>query len=781
MIDKFPHSQGIRFFFIACGFLFAHAAMPFLPSAAAQGATDRSEVSLFGPPAPEPPAMVSRDDAGRVTMRAVRLDEPLTLDGRLDEQVYSRVPAVSDFVQQEPHEGEPATEQTEAWVLFDDTNVYIAARCWDSHPERMVVNEMRRDNFNIWLNENITVVLDTFYDRRNGLYFMTNPLGALRDSAITDEGVGVNVDWNTVWDAKGSRFSEGWTLEMAIPFKSLRYKQAGPQVWGIRIRRAVSWKNEFSFLSPVDASYQWRGIYQMSSAATLVGIETPQHSRNLELKPYAISAATTDLNAQPSFNNDVAADVGFDLKYGLTKGLIADFTYNTDFAQIEEDQQQVNLTRFSLFFPEKRDFFLEGQGIFAFGGVQARGAWGARAGVDVANLTPIMFFSRRIGLSQDGIVPIIAGGRVTGREGKYRVGALNIQTEESFSGSVPSTNFSVLRLRRDILRRSDIGVIATHRSASLEAADESNSVFGLDANFAFYENLKVNGYYARSRTSGIYRNRGDDESYLGKFNYAADRYGLLFEHLLVGRNFNPEVGFLVRKAFRRNFAQARFSPRPRSIEAVRRFSFEADFDYITGTGGILDTRRIAGSFRAELESGDQAAVEYTRFFEHLTEEFEIADGVILPIGGYSFHGARAIYEFGPQRAVPGFVTFRRGSFFNGRRTEVTGSGRFEVTPQFSIEPRFSINWVDLVQGEFTDKLVSARVTYSFTPRMWVGSLIQFNSATSSLGSSVRFRWEYQPGSDLFIVYSDGRFTDLGGFPRLTNRTFAVKLTRLFRF
>jgi hypothetical protein len=214
---------------------------------------------------------------------------------------------------------------------------------------------------------------------------------------------------------------------------------------------------------------------------------------------------------------------------------------------------------------------------------------------------------------------------------------------------------------------------------------------------------------------------------------------------------------------------------------VRRFTFEGDFDYITGTGSQLETRRIGASFRTEIENGDQTALEYSNFYEYLTEEFEIADGVILPIGGYNFQGARFIYEFGPQRTVPGYLTFRRGSFFNGNRTEVTGSGRFEVTSQFSIEPRFSVNWVDLVQGEFTDKLLSTRVNYTFTPRMWVSSLIQYNSSTSSLSASVRFRWEYQPGSDFFVVYSDGRETGLSGFPYLVNRTFAVKLTRLFRF
>ncbi len=497
-------------------------------SAGAQHSADSSEVVIIGPAAPALPEMVARDDEGQTTLRAVRLEESLELDGRLEEAVYSTIPAVSDFVQQEPHEGEPATEKTEIWIFYDDQKVYVAAKCWDSNPSRMVVNEMRRDNANIYQNENISVILDTFYDRRNGLFFQTNPLGALRDQAVTDEGQGINADWNTVWEVSSSRFDEGWMTEIAIPFKSLRYKRPGPQIWGLNVRRMVRWKNENSFLNPVAASYQWRGVYQLSRAATVVGIEAPFQSRNLELKPYGITTTTTNLDAEPAYSNDFGADAGFDLKYGLTKGLIADFTLNTDFAQVEEDQVQVNLTRFSLFFPEKRDFFLEGQGIFAFGGVEARGVYLSRPDEEKPNLTPVMFFSRRIGLSEDGIVPIFAGGRVTGREGKYRIGALNIQTRESDVGDVSSTNHSVLRLRRDILRRSDIGLIATHRSHSVEAPAGSNSLFGVDANFTFYENLKINTYYARTWTSDLYPSgeKGQD-SYLAKLDYFGDRYGLV--------------------------------------------------------------------------------------------------------------------------------------------------------------------------------------------------------------------------------------------------------------
>jgi hypothetical protein len=361
------------------------------------------------------------------------------------------------------------------------------------------------------------------------------------------------------------------------------------------------------------------------------------------------------------------------------------------------------------------------------------------------------------------------------------LGALNIQTRGIETGNLEATNFSVFRLRRDVLRRSDIGVIATHRTTSLTEGADSNSLFGIDGNFAFYQNLRINGYYALSRTPfPDYQVGGDESSYQGKLDYTADRYGLKLEHLKVGARFKPELGFLRREAFRRSYVQGRFSPRPASIDAIRRFVFEGDFDTITDLTGRLETRVFKGLFRIEFENGDKATAEYARNFEFLPEEFEISDGVVLPIAEYHFQDVRLIYELGPQRTVPGFMTFRKGSFFSGDRDEITYRGRVEVTPQFSIEPRLSLNWVNLPEGDFTARLLSARVNYTFSPRTVLSSLIQYNSSSDSMTASVRFRWEYQPGSDLFVVYSEGR-EDLTLLPLLANRTFAVKFTKLFRF
>ena len=404
---------------------------------------------------------------------------------------------------------------------------------------------MRRDNRNIQSqNASFSVILDTFYDRRNGFLFRTTPLGALWDGQVTDER-NVNSDWNTIWYVKSARFAEGWTLEMSLPFKSLRYRAGSSQVWGINFERRVKWKNERSHLVPIPAAFDRQGLLKLSFAATLVGIETPERSKNLEVKPYASGSMTTNRVADVPFENAGDADFGFDAKYGVTKGLIFDFTYNTDFAQVEADESQVNLTRFSLFFPEKREFFLEGQGIFNFGGRDTR-AFSFDGPADA----PIMFFSRRIGLDGGSEVPIIAGGRLTGRAGAYSIGVLNITTDDVAPDSIPQTNYSVIRVKRDILARSNIGVIGTYRDHNLDGTC-GNGLFGMDGNFTFYDNLNVNAYYAKTNTPGF--DQGDT-SYRAAAKYDADLYGFDAEHLLVDADFNPETGFMRRTDFRKTRA-----------------------------------------------------------------------------------------------------------------------------------------------------------------------------------------------------------------------------------
>ncbi|MGE0449929.1 MAG: DUF5916 domain-containing protein [Vicinamibacterales bacterium] len=725
---------------------------------AARGVTEQD-----APLPPVAPEVIRRDESGHATIRAVRIERPLQIDGHLDEEIFERLSPAEGFIQQVPREGQAATERTSLWVLFDDRNLYLAFKCYESQPERHIATELRRDNNNITQGDNVTVVLDTFLDRRNGFFFQTNSIGAFRDQSISNTTQ--NPDWNTVWNTKSAYFEGGWTSEISIPFRSLRYRGSGRQVWGINIRRIVKWKNEIDTLTPLLAAYGQPGISQMAAAATLVGLEAPPNALNVEMKPYSVTSVTTDNTAATPTSNAGKLTGGVDVKYGLTSSLIADATINTDFAQVEEDVQQVNLTRFSLFFPEKRDFFLEGQGIFTFGDTRIRNS-------DV----PIVFFSRRIGLNQGQPVPVIAGARVTGKAGRFDVGALNIQTGEKLQAGAESTNFTALRLKRDVFQRSSIGLIATQRLPG--GSDGSSSVaFGADANFRLTNNVTVLGYVARNaRAAGD----GYAPSYRGLFDYVADRYGFSAEHLMVSSGFDPQVGFVRRQDFRRSTMLARFSPRLRRSRVIRQLRWQGSLDYITNTAASrVENRTWNGSFDIDFHNSDQFTVSYANDYELLPGDFTISPGVVVPRGGYKYQIARAEYTLGQQRPLSGTFTVGRGTFYNGDRTEAKYTGRLAF-PRFSLEPSFSLNWVKLPYGDFTARLVTSRFIFTPSARTMITGLLQVNPTTQTISSSVRLRWEYLIGSQLFVVYTDGRNTAGPGLS-LLNHSLSVKFTRLVRF
>jgi len=719
---------------------------------------------------PVAPDVIARDPASdRVTVRAVRVETPLKIDGRLDEEVYQTVASMSDFIQIEPHEGVPATERTEVWVLYDREQVYVSARCWDSHPERMIEKEMRRDNTTITQNEYFAFSLDTFHDRRNGVAFTIASTGGRLDGQVSNEK-DYNVDWNPIWAVTVTKFEGGWSLEAAVPFKSLRYRQGAEQVWGFQALRNNRWKNESSFLTKVPAiKGTGGGLMMFSRAATLVGIEAPRGARALDIKPYVISDLTSDLVATPRISNKLHGDFGVDAKYGITQNLAADFTYNTDFAQVEADEQQVNLTRFFLFFPEKREFFLENQGTFAFGGVPPTAAAG-----DV----PIMFYSRRIGLKDGRAVPIEGGGRLTGRIGRTTIGLVSMRSDEDQAAGAVGTNFSVVRVKRDVMRRSAVGIVASTRSVSERGAGD-NQAYGVDGTFAFFDNLFVNTYWARTRTSGV---SGDDTSYRADVQYLADRYAMQLEHLAVGKHFDPQIGFVRRADMQKTYGLFRFSPRPARIKSVRKFSYTAAATYIVDGGGQVQTKDYAGQFSALLQNSDLLLVNYDRLYDRLPGPFRIAPGVTVAAGGYDYGNLQAGYNFGQQWPMAGNLLVEYGTFYTGHKKTIAFSrGRTNLRPQLSVEPSVSINWVDLAEGSFTTRLLGSRISYAAAPLMFVSALVQYNSSSRTLAGNVRMRWEYRPGSELFVVYNEQRDTGISNFPGLTNRALIVKINRVFRF
>jgi Domain of unknown function (DUF5916) len=748
---------------------------------AAQSAAESGPApEVIGDPPPPPDGQVvdQRGEAG-VTVRAYRVDQPLHIDGVLDEPFYQRIPPISAFVQAVPDEDGVPSERTEAWIGFDDENVYVSAKIYDSAgPDGWVANEMRRDAAQLRSNDHIAVFFDTYYDRRNALAFSATPIGGFSDFQITNEG-NPNLDWNPVWETRSALFDGGWSVEMAIPFKSLRYRPGRRQVWGVQFRRSVLRRNEWDFLRALPLSIGAGGTtatFRVSMYGTLVGIEAPPPSRNIEIKPYAIAGSRTDLNASPAVSNDGYADAGLDVKYGVTENLTADFTYNTDFAQVEVDEQQVNLTRFSLSFPEKRDFFLESQGIFNFGSGITNGGGGG------GGVTPTLFYSRDIGLQGNQEVPILGGARVTGKLGAFDLGVASIQTKDQPSVSAQSTNFSVLRLRRDVFARSSIGALFENRSRSVTGRG-SNQAWGVDGSFGLTRDLSVLAYYAQTRTDSL---SGLDVSYRGEISYNADEWGGSIDHLVVGNDFNPEIGFVRRKDFRRTAATARYSPRTRSISWMRQLTFQANGSYLENERSrLVESRDWGGQFGAEFESGDRFNLSYTDNYEDLVDPARIS-GATIPAGRYSFPKVQAGFQLGPQRPFTGNLSLSRGDYYGGTITSAgLSGGRIEVTPQISLEPSVSFNWIDLPSavdpGHYDQHVAVLRTTYTLTPRAYVSGLVQYNSQSHALSGNFRFRWEWAPGSELFLVYTEDRSTNVADrWSALDDRGFVVKVTRLFR-
>ena len=633
----------------------------------------------------------------------------------------------------------------------------------DSHGERIIANEMRRDNGAIpQLDESFSVVLDTFNDQRSGFLFVTNPLGALMDGSFTSEKE-YNGNYDPIWSPKTTRSETGWNVEIEIPFKSLRYASAGDQVWGINMRRVVRWKNEVLHLTPISALYGMSGVRRLTAAATLVGLRTPAVSKNLELKPYAVSKVATDRLARPATSNDVDATIGFDAKYGLTRAVIADFTYNTDFAQVEDDQQQVNLTRFSLFYPEKRDFFLEGQGVFNFGG-----------GADTTDL-PVLFFSRRIGLENGLAVPIRAGGRVTGKAGKFMVGALLIRTDESAAAGTTATSFQAARVRRDFLRRGSIGVLATYRNPS---GGTENLALGADANMGFGL-ATINAYYARTHTPG---RSGQTASYYGQLDYNGDRYGVTLEHLTVEPGFNPEIGFLRRRDFRKEYGYARYSPAAEALAGGAELYNEASLSYITDAANHLQSR---SRWSASKETSS-AATASRPASSATTSSFRSRSLCAPPSSSPSAptrsraarcptHSARFI-SCAAQSAPP------RGPFWGNeahrelqRREAAARQGAGVRADHFRELGRPAV-------GQLPGRFDLKSSDLFLLPPLRSGGArpVQFDGALVVLEYSLPLA--VVPGSDFFVVYNDARSTLVPDrLTELQGRTLLVKMTRLFRY
>jgi hypothetical protein len=684
---------------------------------------------------------------------AVRTTEPIVIDGRLDEAAWELAPPAKDFIQKVPLTNRPESERTEVRFLYDDDNLYMGVFCFDSQPSTIAVNDIEKD-FNFRGSDNIQIAIDSLYDRRSAFSFRTNPAGARADMQAIDNVI--NHDWDAVWDVRTSINEQGWVAEFVVPFKTLRFSNASKQVWGLNMTRKIIRTNEDTFWSPVPVRY---GITRTSLYGTIVGLENLSPGRNLKVTPFVTAGST---QARPGgslarpFSTDNDFDGGVDLKYSVTPSLTLDATYRTDFAQVEVDQQQVNLTRFSLFFPEKRDFFLENAGIFAFGAGN--------------NFVP--FFSRRIGLSGAGTpVPILGGGRFTGRAGSYEVGMLTMRTQSE--GATPANTYAVGRVKRSLWANSWIGAIGTNRDSTI--GGDFNRVFGADTHLEFNERLLVDANLLRSSTPGV---SGQDYQRQLEVAWRDDEVTLETAYNELEANFNPEVGFIRRGNIRRYDGGASWNPIIDSSDVIRTLTFGTNVDYYENSGtGQLETRTTGLNLGMNFENN--AAIDYnaTQYFDRLLEPFAIRPGIEIATGDYAYFDHSLQASTNPGRRLSGSGTVEWGNFWDGDRTSVRGTVDAKPNYRLSLSFNYQRDQVDLSRGSFTANLLGARVRYGFNPRAFLAGFFQYNSTTKQVSSNIRFNLMHRPLSDLFIVYNDLR--DAGG--RTLQRALILKLTNLVDF
>ena len=658
-------------------------------------------------------------------------DMPINLDGVLDEPIWAEVEPATDFIQREPVAGAPATEKTEMRIIYDDEALYFGVWAFDPEPGKLIINTLKQD-FPIRNDDGVSFYIDTFNDDRNSFGFYINPVGAKRETQVFDEGRDENPAWEVVWDVETTITEEGWFAEVRIPFKSLRFPRSKVQTWGLNLQRRIRRKNEQSFWGPHPRRLT---VWNMSYAGTLRGIEDVEPGRNFKVKPYLSS----EFRKFAGDDSIILGDAGLDLKYGLTSNLTLDATLNTDFSQVEVDQQQINLTRFSLFFPEKRDFFLENSGIFLFGQIDRRSP-GAR--------DFIPFFSRRIGLSSGQPVPILGGARLSGRVGKTSLGLMNMQTREFQSD--PANNFSVVSIKRNILSQSELGVMFANRQS--DQSGDFNRTFGVDANFHFWNQLRLSGFVAATRTPGL-----ETEDMASRFwvEWRNDLWQARSGYLDIEENFNAEMGFVPRRDMRKSDTSFAFTPRPRSISWIRQFNPNARIQYIEDQEGRLETRIVNLNFQIGFEDGGIFQLGRALRFEREDVQFSIG-GLDLDPGDYNFNDVSIQYRSNPSATLSGSVRYQTGDFWSGTRKGVQINLTYIPHYKFFVTGRFQWDDLNLSQGDVTTRLVSTRLDYSFNTQMFLSALIQYNSERRQVSSNLRFNFIHRPLSDIFIVYNEER-------------------------
>ncbi|MBN8588870.1 MAG: carbohydrate binding family 9 domain-containing protein [Rhodothermia bacterium] len=682
-------------------------------------------------------------------------EEKITVDGQLKESIWQTIVPETDFRQRQPAEGQPGTEKSELRIAYDRDNLYFGLVFYDKEPHLIRANVFDRGG-RIDKDDNIQIGLDTYFDGRNGYIFEMNPLGTQDDALISDEKT-YNWDWNGVYYSEGRITDFGWVLEVKIPFKTIRFSKDDELVMGVAVQRVINRKNERLTFPFIPLNYKSE-LLSVSRYAKLVGIKNVHRGRNLQIKPYAIAGAQRNLQTGNTFKNEFVRNAGLDLKYGLSSNLTLDLTYNTDFAQVEADAAQINLTRFNLFLPEKREFFLERNGLFEFG----------NAGETEA------FFSRNIGITND----ILAGARITGQQGKLSVGLLNIQTKDNDAQN--GQNYGVVRLRADVSPRVSVGTIVTN----VQNEERYNRVAGADANWRFIGASELSGWF-----NTVWDSQKNQNTSAGNItlNYLKDLYSAKLQYTIVDAGYNPGLGFVERDNVRRYATTLAYNPyiSRTGEKKVRRLSFTTAGEYLTNQVGVLESSEIAASGTVLFVKRDRIGLKVTRAYENLIAPFAIRPNATIPVGPYTFYFASLTASSDQSRPFYLTATAQTGDFYHGTRTLLQNLIGYRFSKHLKAEQTISYNIIDLpiANGRFDATTYGLALQAATSRKLFANALIQYDNFSHRFRSNIRINWIHRPGSDLFLVFNTGYFfEDRLQFREeaLLNRMGVAKLTYLIQ-
>jgi len=691
---------------------------------------------------------------------ATSIAEPIRVDGILDEPAWSRAVPIGPLIQSDPKQGAPATEDTEVRVLFDASTLYLGIACRDREPKAIVATQLARDA-NLEVDDRVVVVLDPFFDHRNGFFFAVNPAGARSDGQISNNEQALSYEWDGIWNARARANAEGWVAEIAIPFKSLRFRP-DQDVWGMNVERQIKRLQEHDRWASARPD-SW--VTNLAAAGELGGLGGRRQGRGLDVRPFVSGGEDS---------GGGKAKLGADLFKTITSSLTASLTVNTDFAETEVDARQINLTRFDLFFPEKRTFFLEGAGVFDV------------AGLGSQNPDLIPFFSRRIGLLNGQEVPILIGLKATGRQAGWNVGLLDVQTRDTSlaDASLGSQNLLALRVSRNVFEQSWIGMIATHGDPS---GAGSNSLLGVDARFATShfkgdKNVALNLYVLGTR-DGISGRPHDLTDYAAglELDYPNDLWNLAWSGKRIGEHFDAGLGFVPRTGIYTSDLYTAFQPRPDRF-GIRQFFFEVEPALVANLEGRVENWQVfTAPFNIRTESGEHLEWNYIPTFEHLDAPFEIQPGVVIPPGSYNWTRFRAEVNSATKRPWVVDFAFRYGSFYDGRLRQYQPALTLKPSRHVAIVLQAEHAEGQLPQGDFVTQLWSGQLDYSFSPNARWSNLVQYDSISRIVGFQSRVRWILKPGSDLFLVLSRGWFREPDGDLVSRFDHVSAKLQCTFRF